>query len=433
MSKPRNLEDLGNWDPRRKEEFNWNKFESEAIERLSNGESLGGKDGVLAPMIKRLLEASLEGELNNHLREERQHGKRNRKNGRTSKEVKTSHGAIEIETGRDRSGTFQPQIVKKRQTTLGDGLDNKIISMYGRGMSYDDIRGHLEELYGLEMSKGQLTQITDKVLPVVESWRTRQLEESYAITWMDALHFKVRNDGRIENRAVYCVLAIDMEGRKDLLGLYTSENEGAKFWLSILTDLQNRGVEDILIACIDNLTGFAKAIESIFPKTEVQLCIVHQIRNSLKYVTSEDTKPFLKDLKKVYQAKTKESAAFQLDELEKKWGKKYPIVIRSWRSNWDNLTQYFKYPYQIRRIIYTTNTVEGFNRQIRKYTKSKSVMPNDTALLKLVYLVSQNIMEKWTSSIPKWALVIQQLAIHFEGRVNIQLNIGEPEKQSPPK
>lgn len=414
------------------EEFDWNKFESEAIDRLKQGEELSGKDGVLAPLIKRIVEASLEGELDHHLRKDREWGKKNRKNGKTSKRVKTSYGTIDVESSRDRSGTFEPQLIKKRQTTLGEGLDNKIISMYGRGMSYEDIRSHLEELYGLEVSKGQISLITDKVLPLLDEWSSRPLEEVYAIVWMDALHFKVRHEGSIESRAVYCVLGIDLEGQKDLLGLYVSENEGAKFWLGVLTDLQNRGVNDLLIACIDNLTGFSEAIQSIFPKTEVQLCVVHQIRNSLRYITSEDQKPFLKDLKKVYQAKTKDSAEHHLDELDKLWGKKYPVVIRSWRANWELLSQYFKYPHQIRRIIYTTNTVEGFNRQIRKYTKSKAVLPNDRALLKLVYLVSKNIMKKWTSTIPKWALVIQQLAIHFEGRVKIKLNIDSPVKEKRP-
>jgi len=400
-------------------------FEQEAIERLKNGEELGGKDGILAPMIKRIIEASLEGELSAHLTNEKELGRSNRRNGKQSKGVKTQYGAIELESSRDRAGSFEPSIVKKRQTTLGEGLDNKIISMYGRGMSYDDIRSHLEELYGLEMSKAALSQITDKVLPVLDEWRERPLDSVYPIVWMDALVFKVRHEGKIEKRAVFCVLGINEDGMKELLGLYIAQNEGAKFWLSILTDLQNRGVKDILIACVDNLTGFGDAIESMFPKTEVQLCIVHQIRNSLKYVTSEDEKPFLRDLKKVYQAKTKDSAEFNLEELDKKWGQKYPIVLRSWKNNWERLSQYFKFGSEIRRMVYTTNTVEGFNRQLRKVTKSKSVFPNDRAVLKMVFLASQNIMKKWTSPLPKWALIVQQLAIHFEGRLNLRLNLGE--------
>lgn len=407
--------------PKSAGDFNWQDFESQAIERLQNGEELGGKDGVLAPLIKRLLEASLEGELDSHLSEH----PGNRRNGKGRKRLKTSHGAIELETGRDRQSSFEPQLVKKRQVTLGEGLDNKIISMYARGMSYEDIQAHLEELYGLELSKGQLSAITDKVLPVLEEWRSRPLEPVYVIVWLDALFFKVRYDGRIENRAVYCILGINQHGYKDLLGLYIAESEGARFWLQVLTDLQNRGVEDILIACIDNLTGFANAIESIYPKTEVQLCVVHQIRNSLRYITSGDEKAFMKDLKKVYQAASKDSAEYYLDELEKQWGEKYPVVILSWRNNWSRLSQYFKYPNQIRRLIYTTNTVEGFNRQIRKITKTKGVMPSDTAVLKLVFLIARNIMAKWTMPMSNWALAIQQLAIHFEGRLKLELKIDD--------
>lgn len=406
----------------------WFSFEQEALSRLKKGDSFGGKDGILAPMIKRLLEASLEGELSAHLKSEKEKGLPNRRNGKQRKNLKTVYGPIELETGRDRSGEFTPQLVKKRQTTLGAGLDDKILSMYSRGMSYQDIQTHLEELYGLELSRASLSQITDKVLPVLEEWKNRPLSAVYPVVWMDALVFKVRCNGQIEKRAVYCILGIDEEGEKDLLGLYISQNEGAKFWLSALTDLQNRGVKDIFIACIDNLTGFGDAIESIFPDTEVQLCIVHQIRNSLKYITSEDSKAFLRDLKKVYQANTKESGEYNLTQLDKKWGKKYPIVIRSWRNNWERLSQYFKYGKEIRRIIYTTNTVEGFNRQIRKVTKSKSVFPNETAVMKMVFLAAKNIMKKWTSRIPKWALVIQQLAIHFEGRLNLRLNLGEQPK-----
>jgi len=401
----------------------WSLFEKEALKRLQRGDKLGGKDGILAPMIKRLLEASLDVELDMHLQQEKEYGVSNRRNGRQSKGLKTAYGKIELETSRDREGSFEPVIVKKRQTTLGEGLDNKIISMYSRGMSYDDIQVHLEELYGLELSKASLSQITDKVLPLIEEWRNRPLNPMYPIIWMDALVFKVRENGRIERRSVYCVLGINEEGMKELLGMYISDYEGSKFWLSVLTDLQNRGVEDILIASIDNLSGFGDAIESIYPDTEVQLCIVHQIRNSLKYVTSEDSKPFLKDLKKVYQANSKESAEYNLDDLEKKWGKKYPIVIKSWRNNWDRLSQYFKFGKEIRRIIYTTNTVEGFNRQIRKVTKSKSVFPNERALMKMMYLVSQNILKKWNSPIQKWALVVQQLSIHFEGRMKLRLNL----------
>jgi len=254
-------------------------FEKEAVEKLLNGDKLGGKDGILAPLIKRIVEASIEGELDDHLYEEKASGKSNRRNGPTSKKLKTEYGEIEMETSRDRAGTFEPQLVSKRQSVLGKGLDEKIISMYTKGMSYGDIQDHLEDLYGLEISKGKLSSITDQVLPLLEQWRNRELEEVYPIIWMDCIHYKIREDGRTVSRAVYVVLGISCSGEKDLLGLYASENEGANFWLGVLADLQNRGIKDILIACIDNLTGFVKAIQGTFPKTEVQLCIVHQIRN----------------------------------------------------------------------------------------------------------------------------------------------------------
>lgn len=404
--------------------IDWEGFEKAALDKLKKGEKLGGKDGVMAPLIKHLLETALDAELEDHLAEDKAKNKKNRKNGKGKKGLKTSYGKIELETSRDRSGSFDPKIVKKRQTTLGEGVDNQVISMYSRGMSYEDIRVHFEELYGLELSKAQISGITDKVWPAITAWQNRPLEKVYPIIWMDAIHYKVREEGRIVSRAVYIVLGVDQRGHKDLLALHTSENEGAKFWLQVLTDLQNRGVEDILIACIDNLSGFSDAIASIFPKTEVQLCVVHQIRNSLKYITSEDQKPFLKNLKSVYQASKKETALKKLDELESVWGKKYPVVIKSWRANWEELTAYFKYAQPIRKIIYTTNTVEGFNRQLRKITKSKAVFPNEDALLKLVWLIAQNILKKWTSPLQKWALTAQQLYIHFPNRFQMDLNMG---------
>jgi transposase-like protein len=400
-------------------------FEKEAVSKLRNGDKLGGKDGILAPLIKRIIEASLEGELEAHLAEEKLRGQDNRSNGSGEKQLKTEYGTISLQTGRDRLGSFEPELVEKRQTVLGKGLDDKIISMYAKGMSYGDIQDHLEDLYGLELSKGKLTSITDQVLPVMTSWRNRTLESVYPIVWMDCIHYKIREGGKTVSRAIYCILGINCSGEKDLLGLYASENEGAHFWMSVLSDLQHRGVKDILIACIDNLKGFVQAIQSTFPKTEVQLCIVHQIRNSLKYVASKDQKSFLKDLKKVYQAGTKSNAEGMLDELEVKWGEKYPIVLLSWRNNWEELSQYFKYPPDIRRIIYTTNTVEGFNRQLRKVTKSKGVFPNEQALLKMIFLAATDIMKKWTSVISNWALTAQQLAIYFEDRMKVDLNLGE--------
>ena len=402
-----------------------NEFEQEAVERLKNGDKLSGKDGILAPLIKRIVEASLEGELDVHLSESKEAGLSNRRNGNGSKKLRTEYGEIELSTSRDRAGTFEPEIVPKRQGVLGKGLDDKIISLYTKGTSYQDIREHLEDLYGLEISKAKISAITDQVLPAMHAWRNRTLEAVYPIVWMDCIHYKIREKGRTVSRAIYVILGINCEGEKDLLGLYASENEGANFWLGILADLQNRGVKDILIACIDNLTGFVEAIKSTFPKTEVQLCIVHQIRNSNKYVASKDQKEFMRDLKTVYRSSTKIAAEGMLDALEEKWGEKYPMVILSWRNNWEELSQYFKYPPAIRRIIYTTNTVEAFNRQLRKVTKSKGAFPNEQALLKLIYLASQDIQKKWTTKLSNWALSAQHLAIYFEGRMVLDLNMGK--------
>lgn len=390
------------------------------MEKLRSGEPVLGKEGILTPLLKMFLEEALEGELSHHLEtEEKSEG--NRRNGHSKKQVKTSAGGFELLTPRDRAGEFEPQIVKKREVFLGEDLEEKILRLYARGMSYSDIEAHMLEIYGLEVGKAKISEITDKVLPVLSQWQSRRLESVYAFCYLDAIHFKVRDQGRVVSKAVYNVIGVDLEGQKDLLGLYLSEKESATFWLSVLSDLQARGVEDILIACIDNLTGFAEAIASIFPKTEVQLCIVHQIRNSLRYVTTEDQKLFLADLKAVYQAPSREQAAAKLEHLEEQWGKKYPVVLRSWRHNWEPLTAYFAYPRDIRRVIYTNNAIESFHRQIRKHTKSKSVFPSDQALLKLVFLLSQNIIQKWTMPLPKWALTIQQLSIIFGDRVQLKL------------
>ncbi len=276
----------------------------------------------------------------------------------------------------------------------------------------------------MDISHDALSGITDRVVPLVKEWQSRQLEELYCIVWLDAMHYKVKDDGKVKHRAVYNVLGINQEGRKDLLGVYVSESEGANFWLSVLTDLQNRGVKDILIACIDNLNGFEQAILSVFPKTEVQTCVVHQIRNSLKYVVSKDQKEFMGELKSVYKATTKELAELNLEKLGEKWGKKYPLVMRSWQENWPKLSTFFKYSESIRRIIYTTNTIEGFHRQVRKVTKTKGVFPSDEALLKLVFLAYRNISKKWTQPLQNWGLTVSQLAIHFEGRLNLMCRLG---------
>lgn len=366
-----------------------------AFSQLRSGESLTGKDGASGPLLKEFLEAALNGEMSSHLDDsERQKG--NKRNGRGSKRVKTMAGEIEIENPQDRHSSFIPEILKNRETVLADNMSSKIISLYGMGMFLREISSHIEEMYDVEISHNTLSEIIDRIIPKVKEWQSRPLESIYTIVWLDAMHYKVKDGGRTESRAVYNVLAVNSEGRKELIGMYVSKSEGANFWLSVLTDLKARGLKDILIACIDNLTGFSEAISTVFPQVIIQNCIVHQIRNSLKYVASKDQKEFMSDLKKVYQAPTLSSAELSLDALEEKWGKKYPVVLDSWRRNWDKLTAYFSYDEHIRRLIYKTNAVEGFHRQVRKVTKTKGVFPNDMALMKLIYLAVLNISRKWT-------------------------------------
>jgi transposase-like protein len=328
-----------------------------------------------------------------------------------------------LETPRDCAGTFEPMLVKKHRRTVSDEIETKILSMYGRGMSYSDISGHVQEIYGISVSTAAISAVTDKIIDTVKAWQQRPLDSHYPFVWLDAIHYKVRTQGRYESRAVYTVLGLNLEGKKEVLGLYLSESEGANFWLGVLSDLQNRGVQDILIASVDGLTGFPEAIQTIFSKTEVQLCIVHQIRNSLRYVGSKHHRAFLADLKLVYKALNKEAAESALDELESTWGDKYPIVIKSWRKKWDNLSVYFRYPEEIRRVIYTTNSVEAVHRQFRKLTKTKGGFPNDNSLLKLLYLGIQNASKKWTMPIHNWNLTLSQLAIFFEGRLDDALDL----------
>jgi putative transposase len=396
------------------EKFDWNIFENEALEKLKGGKPLEGKEGILAPMIKRLVEKSLEGELECHLKENKG---LTRRNGKTSKEVKTSFGKIEIETPRDRNSSFSPQILPKRVTTLGEAIDHKVISMYAKGMSYSDICTHLEELYGLTVSPATLSTITDKIIEEVKVWQNRELESVYPFVWMDAIHYKVRENGSIITKAVYCVIGVNREGIKDLLGLYVGEKEGARFWLKVLSDLQNRGLRDIFIASIDNLSGFSEAIKSVFPETEVQLCIVHQIRNSMRYIPHKERSKLIKALKVIYTASSKEKAEMGLNQLELAYGDKYPAMVKSWLDNWDDLSNYFKYPKEIRRIIYTTNIIESFNSQLRKVTKTKRVFSSDMSLLKLLYLVFNNIQNKWEYPIAGWSLTASQLFIIFESRM----------------
>ena len=398
------------------EKINWEEFSKKAAEQLRQGKPLTGDDGIFSPLIKQVVEAALEGEVDQHLEESRKTQK-NRRNGHTRKNLKSSIGGFEIFTPRDRDASFEPKTIEKRQTMLPKDLEDKILGLYGLGMSYNDIQSHLMEMYGVSVSDGVINSITDRIIPAIREWQSRPLERIYAIVWMDAIHFKIREDGRVITKAVYSVLGVNLKGEKEVLGIYTGNNESATFWLQVLTDLSQRGMEDILIACIDNLRGFADAIENIFPKTEVQLCVIHQIRNSMKYISWKHYREFMKDIKDVYKASSLELAEHNLDNLDKKWGKQYPVVIKSWKSNWQRLSNYFKYPEPIRRLIYTTNTVEGYHRMIRKVTKSKGAFTSDMAMLKLVYLATIQFNKRWKNNIRGWPQVISNLFIYFEDRI----------------
>lgn len=334
--------------------------------------------------------------------------------------VPSEYGPVEIETTRDRDGSFEPEVVKKRETILAEGLSDKIVGLYATGQSARDIAKFIEENYGSSISAETIGRITDKVWPEIQSWRNRGLEDVYPIVWLEAIHYKVKDEkGAAVSRAVYNVLGVDRHGFKDLLGMYVSQSEGANFRLGVLTDLKNRGVKDILVACVDGLKGFPEAINAVFPDTDVQLCVVHQIRNSLKYVASKNRKEFLADLKLVYRAATLEKTETEPQNLAVKWNGKYPIVVRSWRENWSNPSRYFQYTGEIRRLIYMTNSVEGYHRQVRKVTKTKGVFTSDDSLVKLVYLAYRNIKKKWTMPLANWSPIAQQLCIRFNDRFKI--------------
>lgn len=391
------------------------KLFEEALVSLKTGKKLEGRDGAMTPLIKRLLEASMEGEMDAHLDESRP----NRRNGKGKKTVKTSFGDVNIETPRDRDGTYSPELLPKRQRVLGLSLESKIISLYSMGMSYRDISKHIEEMYDMEVSAAQITSITDKVWPEIEEWRSRPLDDVYPFVWLDAMFYKVKQDGQIKSMAAYLVLGMNVDGEKDLLGIYLAETESAKFWLQVLSDLKERGLNDILIACIDNLNGFKQAIEVVYPKTDVQLCIVHQIRNSVKYVPSTDNREVIKDMKTIYKANNLEQAELALSVFEDKYGTKYPAMIKSWKRNWEGLTSFYNYPEEVRSIMYTTNSIEGFNRQMRKASKTKGSLPSERALYKLLYLVSKTVQKNWSRP-HSWTKVIAILAITHPERLGLK-------------
>jgi putative transposase len=331
---------------------------------------------------------------------------------------RSDFGEVKIETPRDRDGTFEPSIVRKRQSDISE-FDEKIISMYAKGMTVRDIQEHIKDIYGVEISPTTISNITDKVISLATEWQSRPLSTAYAIVFFGAIHYHVRHEGKVVNKATYTCLGVDLTGRKDVLGLWVGENEGAHYWLGIMNELKNRGIEDILIACVDGLKGFPEAINSAFPKAETQLCIVHMIRNSLKYVGSKYQKEFIADLKMVYRAPSEDKASYELDKLTTKWSQKYPLAVNPWKNNWVHVSTFFKYPEHIRKIIYTTNALEGLHRQLRKVTKNRSVFPNDETLTKILYLAIQDVMKKWTMPLANWALTISQLAVMYEGRFDL--------------
>lgn len=390
------------------------------IESDSDLSNILGKEGLIKQLSKCILERALEAEMQAHLGYDRyeRNSSENARNGSFKKNLTTENGQLELEVPRDRKGKFEPVIVKKKQTRI-EGVDDKIISLYAKGMSVSDIKIQMQELYGAEISESLISRITDDVIDAVKLWQSRALESVYPIVFFDCLVVKVRQDKRIINKSVYVALGIDLSGRKDILGLWISDNEGAKFWLNNLTELKNRGLADILIACTDNLTGMSDAIAAVYPKCEHQLCIVHQIRNSLKFVSYKDRKELAADLKPIYQAVTEDEAQSALEYFEEKWGKQYPQIAKSWYNNWDNLMIFLQYPEAIRRIIYTTNSIESLNNQLRKVTKNKRVFPSDESVFKTLYLTIEYITRKWSMPIQNWNEAMAHFLIKFEDRIHI--------------
>ena len=382
---------------------------------------------MVQKLVKDVLENILEAEMDEHLGRDKyqrqsdiEPGERNYRNGYSQKNLRSSFGDVDLDIPRDRKSEFEPQIVKKYETVCNE-LDKKIISLYAKGMTTSDIQAEIEDLYGITISPSMVSKITDKVIATATEWQNRMLDKIYPIVYLDAMYFKVRSNGKIVNKAVYICLGYTMEGYKDILGLWVDEAEGAKFWLGICNDLKNRGVKEILIACMDGLKGLPQAIQTVFPSANIQTCIVHQIRNSIKYIASKDKKSFMKDLKEVYKAATEELALAQLDKLKETWGNSYGMVIDSWYNNWNNLSTFFDFSPRIRKMIYTTNALEGFNRQVRKYTKSRTIFPTDESLNKCVYLATMEIMEKWTQPVPNWGATLAELTLFFTEELKDEL------------
>ena len=372
---------------------------------------------TIAEFMENGLEAELDDELGYGRYDYRNKDTDNSRNGHSSKTLRTSYGDVEVAVPRDRKGEFEPQLLKKNQTSVSQDIEEKILSMYAKGMTTGDIETHIQDIYGIEVSDTTISRITDKILPIAKEWQQRPLEAVYAVAFLDAIHYHVRSEGQIVKKAVYIALGINLDGKKDVLGMWVGENESAKYWATVLNGLKNRGVEDIFIACTDNLTGFSAAIGAVFPKTEIQNCIIHQLRNSSKYVSYKDIKALMADLRSVYAAVDEPAALDALDAFSTKWETKYPKISRSWRENWANLSTYFKYPQEVRRLIYTTNSIEGFNRQLRKVTKTRSVFPTDDSLFKMLYLAMVDITKKWIGRQRDWSMIHAQLSIYFAERM----------------
>lgn len=376
----------------------------------------------LKEIFKDTLQEVFEAEIDHHLGYKKHStegdNSGNSRNGYHGKTIKTKFGNLAIDIPRDRNGEFETQIIKKYEKTSNQ-LEDQILAMYAKGMSTRDIEEHMKDIYDLDVSPALVSRITDKIMPLVMQWQSRPLERIYPIVFLDAIHFKVRHENRIVNKAAYSVLGINLSGLKDILGIWVGESESASFWLGVCNDLKNRGVQDILIACKDNLAGFSDAINTVFPQTEIQLCIIHQIRNSLKYVSYRERKEVVTALQKIYQSATMDEAAMMFQEFREEYGKKHPVVVRTWENNWLELTTYFKYPQEIRRIIYTTNPVEGYHRQIRRVTKTKTAYPTDESLIKIIYLATADIAEKWTVPLRDWPTCISQFAIYFKDRLEL--------------
>lgn len=385
---------------------------------LKDGQDL---NNIMKEIIAEIVNGSLEGELDDELgydRYDTQNKKTdNSRNGYGEKTLHTSYGDVGVKIPRDRQGEYEPKLVGKHRTMLNDEIEKKIISMYAKGMTTGDMEAHIRDLYGVDISDSTISRITDKILPIAKEWQARPLDSLYAVVFMDGVHFHVRQEGHIVKKAVYVAIGINMDGIKDVLGLWVGENESSKYWLSVINEIKNRGVEDILITCVDGLTGFNEAIRAVYPKTEIQKCIIHQIRNSTRFVSYKDIKKLMADLKKVYKATTEKNALSELNEFDNTWSKKYPKIAISWRKNWTELSTFFKYPDAVRKLIYTTNTVEGFNRQLRKVTKNKGVFPTDDSLFKMLYLATTDITKKWTGMRRDWGQIYSQLSIFFEDRI----------------